>query len=147
MHRSNAQNIISTSENETLKIGESLLSLFPNTSLFLLNGNLGSGKTVLTKGIVGGLGVESHVVKSPTYAFYNVYEANNNIYHFDLYKLTPNKQHHDILLEIDEILDQENSIVIIEWANRLPRLNTPHLNIDITFEGESSRLIQINKND
>ncbi|MDG2061709.1 MAG: tRNA (adenosine(37)-N6)-threonylcarbamoyltransferase complex ATPase subunit type 1 TsaE [SAR86 cluster bacterium] len=78
-----------------------------------LQGDLGTGKTTISKGIMEGIGFNG-LVKSPTFALVEIYETNNiTIFHFDLYRLDSVKE----LLEIGihDYLQQKNAISIFEW--------------------------------
>jgi tRNA threonylcarbamoyladenosine biosynthesis protein TsaE len=102
------------SEEETLDIGRALGRKFPVGTVFLLTGELGAGKTTLTKGIAEGMGARGPVT-SPAYTF--VHEYGEKLVHVDLYLMDPEKFG---ALGIDEYFDGIRS-VIVEWADRLPR--------------------------
>ncbi len=88
------------------------LDLKPGDIVFL-NWDLASWKTTLSKHIINDLlWVESDVT-SPTYTYYNKY--GENIYHFDLYRLSNYDEFFAIWWE--DILDDENNLVLIEWPD------------------------------
>ncbi len=84
----------------------------------MLYGELGSGKTVLVRGLADGLGVtDPSLVRSPSYTLVNEYPTENStIYHLDFYRLDGLRDLYSIGLE--EIL-ASHAIVIIEWAEKL----------------------------
>jgi tRNA threonylcarbamoyl adenosine modification protein YjeE len=93
--------------------------LEPNT-LILLEGNLGSGKTALVKALLKQFSLPPRQVKSPSFTLINQYSTPQlpEIYHLDLYRL---EQVDAIFLEeIRTMLNSSQSIIFIEWAERLP---------------------------
>jgi tRNA threonylcarbamoyladenosine biosynthesis protein TsaE len=127
---------MTTSAKNTLKeTGESaqkVAEIIKKGGLICLFGEIGSGKTTFTKYLAEHLGIEKFSVKSPTYTYIRKYEKEkNNIYHLDLYRL---ENIDELLLhEINELLENTNNIVIIEWADRLGK-NFQKKRIDIYFE-------------
>jgi tRNA threonylcarbamoyladenosine biosynthesis protein TsaE len=71
---------------ETYKIGEQIGDLVNSGDIICLIGDLGTGKTHLTKGIAKGLGIEEHVT-SPTFTIVNEYTGRLKLYHFDVYRV------------------------------------------------------------
>lgn len=105
---------ISKSHNETLKFGIELGKLLKPGDIVCLDGELGAGKTVLTKGIAKGLGIGKEVT-SPTYTLINEYPGKVSLYHFDLYRL----EDEDELFHIGgEELLYGQGVSVIEWASR-----------------------------
>lgn len=86
-----------------------------------LTGPLGAGKTVWARGMGRGMGILQQIV-SPTFALVNVYEGRVRFCHLDLYRLHSPEELNDLGLE--ELAD-EQSIVVIEWATRLPAARFP----------------------
>ncbi|MFQ5929882.1 MAG: tRNA (adenosine(37)-N6)-threonylcarbamoyltransferase complex ATPase subunit type 1 TsaE, partial [Acidobacteriota bacterium] len=105
----------SNSDRETLRIGEKIGRRLRPPRAVLLYGELGSGKTLLARGLAQGLGVEDpRVVRSPSFTLVNQYMGKEGlIYHVDLYRLDGLRDLYSIGLE--EIL-ANHSIIIIEWA-------------------------------
>lgn len=106
-----------------------------------LNGNLGAGKTTLTREILFAMGVTGRV-KSPTFTLVEPYEVNNvEVYHFDLYRFDNPEEWLDA--GFDEYFNS-NSICFIEWAekaeNLIPQID---LVIDIEIISPESRKITI----
>ncbi|MDD5197425.1 MAG: tRNA (adenosine(37)-N6)-threonylcarbamoyltransferase complex ATPase subunit type 1 TsaE [Candidatus Gracilibacteria bacterium] len=105
-----------------------------------LRGDLGSGKTTLSRHIISSLLGTQTPVKSPTYIYYNRY--GENIYHFDLYRL----QSYDDFVNIggEEILDNLENICLIEWPELLAERYEPTIDIEILkTEKEDERKLGI----
>lgn len=82
------ENFYSNSEKETLEIaGDFATKLLPG-DIVLLDGDLGAGKTVFSKGIVSALSKGKITAVSPTFVLVNVYDTSPAIYHFDLYRIS-----------------------------------------------------------
>lgn len=102
-------------EAATVAFGQALADACHGQGLFTLSGNLGTGKTTLSRGIIQSLG-HSGAVKSPTYTLVEPYELGNSlIYHFDLYRLEDPEE-----LEFIGLWDYLNteSLVLIEWPEK-----------------------------
>ncbi|KPK97079.1 MAG: hypothetical protein AMJ95_10915 [Omnitrophica WOR_2 bacterium SM23_72] len=112
--------VISQSVRDTLGIGRRMAKYLEAGDILCLFGELGSGKTILTKGIAEGLGVDKKNVTSPSFVLIREHrQARIPLYHFDLYRL---KRPKDILaLGMDEYL-YADGVTVIEWANRLGTL-------------------------
>ncbi|MEE8348446.1 MAG: tRNA (adenosine(37)-N6)-threonylcarbamoyltransferase complex ATPase subunit type 1 TsaE [Acidobacteriota bacterium] len=108
----------SRSEQDTFQLGQKIGQGLQPPQLILLYGELGSGKTALTRGLAEGLGVtDPDMVRSPSYTLVNEYPGRNTtIYHLDFYRLDGLRDLYSIGLE--EIL-ASHAIVIIEWAEKL----------------------------
>jgi tRNA threonylcarbamoyladenosine biosynthesis protein TsaE len=108
----------SRSEQETFLLGRKIGQRLQPPRVILLYGELGSGKTVLVRGMADGLGVrDPTLVRSPSYTLVNEYPGENTtIYHLDFYRLDSLRDLYSIGLE--EILASPG-IVIIEWAEKL----------------------------
>lgn len=111
--------IYTYSAEETLALGEKLArNLIDKHVVVLLEGDLASGKTTLTKGIAKGLGIEK-TVNSPTFTILKVYPINNGqkLYHLDLYRLSEVGSDFDL----EDYIDSDD-IVVIEWPFQVNEL-------------------------
>ena len=108
----------SHSEEETLRIGKEIGRQLEPPLAILLYGELGVGKTVLTRGLAEGLGVaDSSAVRSPSFTLVNEYPCpQGTLYHVDLYRLEGPRDLYSI--GIEEILANP-LVVIVEWAEKL----------------------------
>ena len=130
--------------NETIYVGKILGSLLSSKILIGLNGDMGCGKTHLTKGIALGLNIEDNI-KSPTFNLINEYTNGKiNLYHFDVYRL--NSLDELFLIGFDDYI-KNDGIKIIEWSslikNILPK-NTNYINICKSNTNENCRTIEFN---
>ncbi|MFY8350385.1 tRNA (adenosine(37)-N6)-threonylcarbamoyltransferase complex ATPase subunit type 1 TsaE [Pseudoalteromonas sp. SSM20] len=130
-------------ENATVAMGTKLSQVIDKGAVIFLHGNLGAGKTTLTRGVVQGFGHTGNV-KSPTYTLVEPYElAEQNIYHFDLYRLADPEE-----LEFMGIRDyfENNSVCLIEWPEKGAGM-LAQADLEITMEYvESARKITISAN-
>ena len=102
-----------------------------------LNGDLGAGKTTMTKGIGQGLGVKK-IINSPTFTILKVYEGRLPLYHFDAYRLEGT----DDDLGFEEIFDDEG-VCVIEWAEFIEEiLPAERLEMSIEKKDDNSRELQ-----
>ena len=108
---------ISTSVEETIKLGEKLVRELPSQSIIALRGDLGVGKTHFVKGIAKGMGI-SDTITSPTYNLYNLYQSINRgmLLHLDAYRLENQAEAEDLLLE--DFLGAEY-VLVIEWPEKI----------------------------
>ena len=119
--------VISLSESQTRTFGRDLAATLRNRDVVALYGSLGTGKTVLVKGICEGLGV-TEAVTSPTFTLVQLYEGREGtVTHIDAYRLHPGAESE----ELSEPIDSE-SIVLIEWAERVGHL-LPERRVDIVL--------------
>lgn len=115
-----------------------------NKNVICLRGNLGAGKTTFTKAFAQALGINSAIVKSPTYTYFRKYAAGDlTIYHFDYYRLEDLNER-----DIEEFLEivEGNNIVLIEWPDRM-EADLPDNRFEVTIEvvDENKRKISINE--
>lgn len=128
--------ITSNDEFETLELAQNFESeKFPNM-IICLNGELGSGKTVFTKGIANALGIDEPIT-SPTFTIIKEYDGELPLYHMDVYKLDGNVDG----IGIEEYFTK-NGVVVIEWAETIEDI-LPEERLDIKFKvlDESKRLL------
>ncbi|KPK97296.1 MAG: hypothetical protein AMJ95_09780 [Omnitrophica WOR_2 bacterium SM23_72] len=133
--------VISGSVRDTLGIGRRLAKFLKAGDILCLFGGLGSGKTVLTKGIAEGLGIDKNKVTSPSFVLIREHRhARFPLYHFDLYRI---KRPKDILaLGMDEYL-YADGVTVIEWADRLgPFLPNGYLKAEIFVKDGSMRRLR-----
>ena len=126
------------SEMDTIAFAQNLESeKFPNM-VICLNGELGSGKTIFTKGFANALGIEE-TVTSPTFNIIKEYDGELPLYHMDVYRLDGNTDG----VAIEEYFTK-GGVVIIEWANTIKDI-LPDKRLDIKFKiaGENSRVLVI----
>jgi tRNA threonylcarbamoyladenosine biosynthesis protein TsaE len=133
--------ITSRSVRDTLRLGGQIARHLRKGDIICLCGDLGSGKTVLAKGIAEGLGIEKKEVVSPTFILMRKYDGRLPLYHFDLYRLGDAGEMADLGYE-EYFFD--NGVSIIEWAERLGKL-TPeaYLKVKIKVIAEKSRRITV----
>ncbi len=131
------------SEEETVELGRTLARELPRRTVVLLVGNLGAGKTALSKGILSGLGVAvPEEVTSPTFTLIHEY-GNGAAYHIDLYRLDTVAQ--VATLGLEELFDRE-AVVLIEWGERFPQLMPEErFEIRIEADGENDRQFELRK--
>lgn len=115
-------------------------------NLLLLEGELGGGKTTFSQGFLSALGVEQ-VVTSPTFVIMKNYAIPNSkkkVYHLDLYRL--NQDWEVLDLGIMDIIENQDNIILVEWASKTPKLWVNISNTMINFEviNSTERIIKIN---
>jgi len=103
------------SEEETLAWAEEFGKSLKAGDMVALYGNLGAGKTVMSRGICKGLGFEGAVC-SPTYTILHEYPNDPTIFHFDLYRLEPGTELYEVGFDHDYL---SKGITLIEWPERL----------------------------
>ncbi|TAM79245.1 MAG: tRNA (adenosine(37)-N6)-threonylcarbamoyltransferase complex ATPase subunit type 1 TsaE [Acidobacteria bacterium] len=108
---------VTHSPEETVELGAKLAWQLPYPCLLILEGELGSGKTTLVKGIVSGLGVaRQEDVTSPSFTLVHEYGTDRKVYHADLYRVEGVREQSTLGLE--DLLEQE-AMVIVEWGEKL----------------------------
>jgi tRNA threonylcarbamoyladenosine biosynthesis protein TsaE len=134
--------VVSTSPEETMEIGRQLGHRLRPPVLVLLSGDLGSGKTTITKGIISGLGVaREEDVTSPTFTLVHVFRNHVKVYHVDLYRV---EGFHDLESLALEDAFAEPAVVIIEWAERFTlRSDWPQVLIHLEHVEPDRRRITI----
>jgi tRNA threonylcarbamoyladenosine biosynthesis protein TsaE len=126
-------------EASMLEYGAALGKKLGGDELVFLDGELGSGKTTLARGILRGLGFDGHV-KSPTYTLVEPYEFGpTRVYHFDFYRIRDREELEYVGL--DDLL-AERAIKLVEWPDRaFGRLPTPSRVVRIRVQG-AGRLVE-----
>src|ERR1700680_1376859 len=110
------QEFISHSSEETIAKGREIAANLRPPVIVMLSGELGSGKTTLTKGIISGLGAaREEDVTSPTFTLVHVFHNHFKVYHVDLYRVENFQELESLGLE-DAL--EEKAILIIEWSER-----------------------------
>ena len=138
------EEVVTHSAEETTRWGREFASRLKAPVMLLLSGDLGSGKTTLTKGIVAGLGAAPEdEVTSPTFTLVHVYGYGGpvRVHHVDLYRI---EKFHDFeTLGLEDIF-AEPGILILEWSERFP-LPAPWPQIRLRLEhlGSDSRKISV----
>ena len=138
--------VVTHSSEETIRRGRELGAQLVRPVLILLSGDLGAGKTTLTKGIVSGLGAaEEEEVTSPTFTLVHRYGRDARVYHVDLYRIEGARDLDTLGLED---LFAEPAIVIVEWAEKLTlRTDWPVVRIHLEHAGDDTRRISITDDD
>ena len=131
--------ITTKNEFETIELAQNFESeKFPNMIL-CLDGELGSGKTMFTKGIANDLGITENIT-SPTFTIIKEYEGELPLYHMDVYRLDGNTDG----IGIEEYFTK-GGVVVIEWASTIKDI-LPEERLDRKFKvvDETKRLIILN---
>lgn len=130
------------SEGETEQFGRALAALLRPGDVIALFGDLGAGKTTLTRGILAGLGISGEVA-SPTFPIVQTYEdARVPLWHVDLYRIEDRAEIEELAL--DEA--REETVLVIEWPERLGSLlweDALRLHLVIADEGARSLTAQV----
>ena len=138
------EEIITHSAEETTRWGREFAKRLQPPVLVLLTGDLGAGKTTLTKGIVAGLGAAAEdEVTSPTFTLVHVYGAARaaQVYHADLYRI---ENLHDFeTLGLEDVFVKP-AVVILEWSERFPLPSPwPQLRLKLEHLGGDARRITL----
>ena len=130
------------SEEQTLAFGKHLGHVLRGGDVLALTGDLGVGKTLLTRGIALGLGIPTGQVSSPTFSLIQAYDSQVPLIHVDLYRLeSPTAI---LQLGLEDYFNTKN-IVIIEWADRfISALPSDYLTIHLEHgSAETTRNMNI----
>ncbi len=124
---------------ETVKLGELLGSFAQKGDCICLDGDLGAGKTHLTKGIAIGLGIDEEIT-SPTFTIVQEYESSLPLFHFDWYRLADEDELYAMGFSD---YGRRGGVMVIEWAYNIPSaLPKDYLHIRISYgESEDERVL------
>jgi tRNA threonylcarbamoyladenosine biosynthesis protein TsaE len=134
--------IHSDSEAASLELGRHIGECLEAGDVLALWGELGAGKTLLTRGIARGLGISPEVrITSPTFTFINEYEGRLYLYHIDLYRVVD-------AAELNTIPWREvlfgSGVAVVEWPERLGQgLPDERFDIQLQITGDDTRTITI----
>jgi len=136
------EQIITRSAEETIVWGRGLAKKLKPPVLVLLSGELGTGKTTLTKGIVAGLNAASEDdVTSPTFTLIHEYGCGQKVFHGDLYRI---ENFHDFETLGLEDMFAKPAIVILEWSDKFPLQTAwPEICLHLEHLGGERRLITV----
>lgn len=127
----------SRSPEQSLELGRWLGERVMPGGLLLLDGELGAGKTLFTKGVAAGLGIDPDRVTSPSFTLVQVHQGRLTLFHVDLYRLEEPHEVEDLGLEE---FRESGGLVVVEWASRLPSSLMPEaglwIRIEVRPEGE-----------
>lgn len=132
--------VITHSAEETVAWGRAFAETLRPPVLVLLSGELGSGKTTLTKGIVAGLhAADEDEVTSPTFTLLHEYGSTAKVFHGDLYRID---SFHDFeTLGMEDVFTKP-AVVILEWSEKFPlKTEWPQIHIRLEHLGGDSRRI------
>ncbi len=132
--------LVSQSPEDTRRLGTRIGELASPGDVYLLTGNLGTGKTCLTQGIAWGLGIEEYTA-SPSFVIVRELYGRLPLYHIDLYRL----EHLEEIAELglDDYL-YGRGVCVVEWAERgLSLLPAEHLLIEIEFLSDTGRHLKL----
>lgn len=130
------------SENEMKDYGRRLGALLQGGEILELVGDVGAGKTTLSKGIAAGMGVDEDV-QSPSFTISRVYDTASGLRlaHYDFYRL------HDagiMTAELHETLNDNKTVTLIEWAEIVSGvLPADRLTVSITSPSETARSVEL----
>ncbi len=146
------QTFLSHSPEQTVAFGRSLAELLRPPCLVLLEGDLGSGKTTLAKGIAAGLGAATEdEVTSPTFTLVHQYQQASSlaetsgslVFHIDLYRIETEQELNT--LGLDEVL-ASHATVLVEWGERMRNSKSlANFRIKCDNVDEESRRITVEK--
>lgn len=137
---------ITRSAAETQALGAALGAAIEPPLVIALRGNLGAGKTTFVQGLAGGLGVHSRV-SSPTFVLVNEYAGANRVrlVHVDTYRLDVAVGVEAATMGLEELIEDEEAVVAIEWAERVADLLPgDHLLVELDYGAqEDERTIRM----
>ena len=131
--------VLCKTEADTEKLGAALVKALPVPGFVALYGDLGAGKTALTRGMGGALGCQE--VTSPTFTLVHEYKTDPPLIHFDAYRLSGGEALYEIGFD-----DYRNAraILVMEWAELVEdALPEERLEIRLTGSGEEPRTLEL----
>lgn len=133
--------LIIHNKDEIIALGERIGKLaFPNM-MITMEGDLGAGKTTMTKGIAKGLGI-NEIVNSPTFTIMKTYQGRLKLFHLDVYRI----ENAISDFELEEYFE-DNGVCVIEWANQIKELLPDELlEISIFDLGDDKRQLELSSN-
>ncbi len=132
--------LISRSPEQTQELGRHLGELAQAGDVFLLTGNLGSGKTCLTQGIAWGLGVKEYAF-SPSFVLIREYSGRLPLYHIDFYRL--DRIEEIAALGLEDYLSGKG-VCVVEWADKgMSLMPRERLLIDLSYLSDTERSIHL----
>jgi len=136
------EEVITRSAEETVAWGRALAERLKAPVLVLLSGELGTGKTTLTKGIVAGLhAAKEEEVTSPTFTLVHEYGSGQKVFHGDLYRV---ENFHDFETVGLEDVFARPAVVILEWSEKFPlKMAWPQLRVRLEHLGGDARRITL----
>jgi len=134
------QEYLSTSPEDTLSLGRGIGEGLQGGELILLHGELGAGKTLITK--AQGLGADPSIpIVSPSFTLVNIYKARLDIVHVDLYRLNSDEVFD---LGLEEYMNKAH-VMVVEWAEKAREFFSGDiLELTLEYAGESKRRISMN---
>ena len=136
-----AWSCLSWSAGETDHIGRLIGRALKGGEVLALYGELGVGKTALTRGIAVGLGAPSRAVSSPTFVFVNLYHGRLQLAHVDLYRIRSEAELDH--LGLSDFAD-DRTVLAIEWADRTgAALPTDRVEVRLSHHTERSRRVSM----
>jgi tRNA threonylcarbamoyladenosine biosynthesis protein TsaE len=136
------EEVTTHSAEETIQWGREFAKRLNAPTLVLLAGELGSGKTTLTKGIVAGLGAATEdEVTSPTFTLVHVYGNEAKVYHGDLYRI---ESFHDFeTLGLEDVFATP-AVMVLEWSEKFPLQSPwPQVRLRLEHQGGNARRISV----
>ena len=128
-------NMHTKNEDELIALGQELGSLLEKNDVLILTGELGAGKTTLTKGLAKGLGIHQ-MIKSPTYTIVREYEGRLPLYHLDVYRIGDDPDS----IDLDDFLFGEG-VTVIEWGELLETsLPAGYLKVELLKDGDGREI-------
>lgn len=129
-------------EKETINLGKNIIKYIKIPCVIVLSGDLGAGKTTLSKGIAKALNI-TELITSPTFTILNEYKTSKtNLYHFDMYRL--NSLDEALELGFDEYFNKNDGVILVEWEENVKGLiKKPYYKITIKKKSNNEREINL----